>query len=50
MKTMVPPANSPGLMSGSVTRRKVRQPDAPRLRAACWYAGSTFANAADALR
>ena len=50
MKTMVPPANSPGMISGSVMRRKRAKPVEPRFCAACSMAGSMFASAAEALR
>ena len=50
MKTMVPPANSPGLISGSVIRRNRRRPVQPRFSAASSMAGSTFASAATAFR
>ena len=50
MKTMEPPAKIPGIISGSVTRRNLRQPVQPRFSAASSSAGSIFANAAAALR
>ena len=50
MKTIVPPAKSPGRMSGRVTFRNVRQRDAPRFREASSMVGSTLARAAEAFR
>ncbi len=50
MKTMVPPANSPGMMSGSVIFQNLRRPVQPRFSAASSIAGSTFASAATRFR
>jgi hypothetical protein len=50
MKTMVPPAKSPELISGRVMRRKRRKPVQPRFWAASSMAGSMLARAATALR
>ena len=49
-KTMAPPAKMPGMINGSVIRRKRRMPTPPRLAAAWPSSGSTLANAATALR
>ena len=50
MKTMVPPANIPGMMSGRVMRKNLRSPVQPRFSAASSMAGSTLARAATRLR
>ena len=50
MKMMVPPAKSPGMISGSVILRNFRKPVQPRFSAASSIAGSTFASAASTLR
>ena len=50
MKTIVPPAKSPGMMSGSVILRNLRKAVHPRFSAASSMAGSRFASAATMLR
>ena len=50
MKMIVPPANSPGMMSGSVILRNFLKPVQPRFSAASSIAGSTLAKAASTLR
>ena len=50
MKIKVPPANSPGAISGKVMRKNRRSRVQPRFAAASSIAGSTFASAATALR
>jgi hypothetical protein len=50
ISTIVPPAKSPGRMSGNVIRRKIVHRVAPRFAAACSIAGSRFARAAETLR
>ena len=47
MKTIVPPAKSPGIMRGSVMRRNLRKPVHPRFSAASSIAGSRFAERGD---
>ena len=50
IKTIVPPAKSPGMMSGRVMRTNFRNPVQPRFSAASSMAGSMLASAATALR
>ena len=50
MKISVPPAKSPGIISGSVIRENRRRRVQPRLAAASSMAGSMLASAATALR
>ncbi len=50
MKTSTEPANSPGIISGSVMRRNSRSPLEPMLTAASSSEGSTLASAAAKFR
>ncbi|MNC88500.1 hypothetical protein D3C83_43180 [compost metagenome] len=50
MKTIVPPAKRPDLMSGRVILKNLRKPVQPRFSAASSMAGSMLASAATALR
>ena len=50
MKTIVPPANNPGVINGKVILKNFRNPLHPRFAAASSIAGSTLAIAAEALR
>ena len=50
MNTIVPPANRPGMISGSVMRKNRFSGGQPRFAAASSIAGSMFASAAATLR